>query len=141
MAVIHDEQGRISEASLTRQIMISICQGNTFHRILVVRHIFGDMLFELLQEGLIVLQVTCKSMKSQDTHEDVFVVGQVGHRLDIINMGMLYRQITICISTYKYILVYTGMYGYVLVHTSGDGHEVLSELPHNRISRTLCRIL
>ena len=94
MAVIHDEQGRISEASLTRQIMISICQGNTFHRILVVRHIlwyniFGDMLFELLQEGLIVLQVTCTSMKSQDTHEDVFVVGQVGHRLDIINMGML----------------------------------------------------
>jgi hypothetical protein len=74
--------------------MISICQGNTFHRILVVRHslwynILGDMLFELLQEGLIVLQVTCTSMKSQDTHEDVFVVGQVGHRLDIINMGML----------------------------------------------------
>ena len=94
MAVIHDEQGRISEASLTRQIMISICQGNTFHRILVVRHslwynILGDMLFELLQEGLIVLQVTCTSMKSQDTHEDVFVVGQVGQRLDIINMGIL----------------------------------------------------
>ena len=94
MAVIHDKKGRISEASLTRQIMISICQGNTFHSILVVRHslwynILGDMLFELLQEGLIVLQVTCTSMKSQDTHEDVFVVGQVGHRLDIINMGML----------------------------------------------------
>ena len=94
MAVIHDEQGRISEASLTRQIMISICQGNTFHSILVVRHIlryniFGDMLFELLQEGLIVLQVTSTSMKAQDTHEDVFDVGQVGHRLDVINMGML----------------------------------------------------
>ena len=68
MVVIHDEQGRISEASLTRQIMILICQGNTFHSILVVRHslwynILGDMLFELLQEGLIVLQVTCTSMK------------------------------------------------------------------------------
>ena len=79
MAVIHDEQGRISEASLTRQIMISICQGNTFHRILVVRrslryNIFGG---------------DRTSMKSQDTHEDVFVVGQVGQRLDIINMGML----------------------------------------------------
>ena len=94
MAVIHDEQGWILESSLTRQIMISIYQGNTFHSILVVRHSFwynilGDMLFKLLQEGLIVLQVTCTSMKSQDTHEDVFVVGQVGHRLDIINMGML----------------------------------------------------
>ena len=74
--------------------MILICQGNTFHSILVIRdslryNIFGDMLFELLQEGLIVLQVSRTSMKSQDTHEYVFVVGQVGHRLEVINMGML----------------------------------------------------
>jgi hypothetical protein len=71
--------------------MISIRQGNTFHVILVLRlclrsNIFGDMRFELLQQGLIVLQVTCPSMKAQDTHKDIF---EVGHRLDVINMGML----------------------------------------------------
>jgi hypothetical protein len=74
--------------------MISIRQGNTFHVILVLRlclrsNIFGDMSFELLQKGLIVLQVICPSMKAQDTHEDIFVVGQIGHRLDVINMGRL----------------------------------------------------
>jgi hypothetical protein len=53
------------------------------------------MSFKLLQQGLIALQVTsallltCPSVKAQDTHEDIFVVGQVGHRLDVINMGML----------------------------------------------------
>jgi hypothetical protein len=49
----------------------------------------GDWFFELLQQGLIVLQVTCQSMTAQDTHEDIFVVGHVGHRLDVIDMGML----------------------------------------------------
>jgi hypothetical protein len=48
----------------------------------------GDI-FELLQQGLIVLQVTSPSMKAEDTHEDTFVVGQVGHRLDVFYMGML----------------------------------------------------
>jgi hypothetical protein len=74
--------------------MISIRQGNTFQVILVLRlcllsNIFRDMRFELLQQGLIVLQVTCPNMKAQDTHEDIFDVGQVGHRLDVINMGRL----------------------------------------------------
>ncbi len=95
MLVAHDEQGWIQEACLTWQIIISIRQGNTFHVILVLRlclqsNILGDMSFELLQQGLIVLQVICPSMKAaQDTHEDIFVVGQVGHRLDVINMGRL----------------------------------------------------
>jgi hypothetical protein len=94
MSVAHDEQGWIPEACLTWQIMISIRQGNTFHVILILRlclrsNIFGDMSFELLQQGLIVLQVICLSMKAQDIHEDIFVVGQVGHRLDVINMGRL----------------------------------------------------
>jgi hypothetical protein len=89
MSVAHDEQGWIQEACLTWQIMISISQGNTFHVILVFRlclrsSIFGNMIFKLLQQGLIVLQVTCPSMKAQDTHEDIFVVGQVGHSLDVI---------------------------------------------------------
>ena len=34
-------------------------------------------------------QLPSTSMRAQDTHEDVFVVGQVGHRLDVINMGIL----------------------------------------------------
>jgi hypothetical protein len=67
MSVAHDEQaqqGWILEACLTWQIMISIRQGNTFNVILVLRlclrsNIFGDMSFELLEQGLIVLQVTC----------------------------------------------------------------------------------
>ena len=74
--------------------MISIREGKSFHFILVLWlglrwNILGDMRVELLQQGLIVLQVTCSSMKAQDTHENIFVVGQVGHRLDVINMGML----------------------------------------------------
>jgi hypothetical protein len=74
--------------------MISISEGKPFHFILVwwlglLWNILGDMRVELLQQGLIVLQVTCLSMKAQDTNENIFVVGQLGHRLDVINMGML----------------------------------------------------
>ena len=51
------------------------------------------------------------SMKAQDTHdeEDIFVGGQVGHRLDVLNMSMLYRPIII---KYQYI---TGTYQYIFV--------------------------
>ncbi len=64
-----------------------------FHFILVLRLCLlsiclGDI-FELLQQGLIVLQVTSPSMKPEDTHEDIFVVGQVGHRLDVVYVDML----------------------------------------------------
>jgi len=34
-------------------------------------------------------------METYDAHEDILVVGQVGHRLDILDVGMLFRQ---CIS-------------------------------------------
>jgi hypothetical protein len=44
------------------------------------------------------------SMRAEDTHEDIFVVGQVGHRLDVFYMGM-------------YDQVQAGMYWYVLVCT------------------------
>jgi hypothetical protein len=74
--------------------MISIREGKSFNFILVLwivlrRNILRDTRVEFLKQGLIVLQVTCSSMKAQDTHEKIFVVGQVGHRLDVINMGML----------------------------------------------------
>ena len=49
----------------------------------------GEMIIELLQQGLVVLQVTCSGMEAQDKHEDILVVGQVGHSLDILNLGML----------------------------------------------------
>ena len=93
MTVEHGHTGWM--ACLTWQIMVSISQGNMFHCILVLRlvlriSIVWDLIVELLQQGLIVLQVTCQGMKVQDTtHEDIFVVGQVGHRLDVLNMGML----------------------------------------------------
>jgi hypothetical protein len=35
------------------------------------------------------LQVASMSMEVQDAHEDILVIGQVGHSLDIIYMGML----------------------------------------------------
>ena len=94
MAVEHGNTGWIPEAGLTWQIMISISQGIMFHCILVLRVVLRssvvcDLIVQLLQQGITVLQVTCPGMKVQDTHEDIFVVGQVGHRLDIINMGML----------------------------------------------------
>ena len=74
--------------------MISIREGKSFNFILVLwivlrRNILRDTRVEFLKQGLIVLQVTRSSMKAQDTHENIFVVGQVGHRLDVINMGML----------------------------------------------------
>jgi hypothetical protein len=74
--------------------MISTSQSNTFHCILVLRlvlrsSIIGEMIVELLQQGLIVLKVTCSGMEVQDTYEDIFVVGQVGQGLDVLNVGML----------------------------------------------------
>jgi hypothetical protein len=74
--------------------VISISQSNTFHCILVPRLILRsstiwEIIVELLQQGLIVLQVTCSGMEAQDTHEDILVVGQVGHSLDILNVDML----------------------------------------------------
>jgi hypothetical protein len=64
---------------------------------LCLRSISVGDIFELLQQGLIVLQVTSPSMKVEYTHEDIFVVGQVGHRLDV------------CTCMIRYKLVCTGM--------------------------------
>ncbi len=37
------------------------------------------------------LKVASTSMEAQDAHEDILVIGQVGHSLDIIDMGMLQK--------------------------------------------------
>ncbi len=79
MSVEHGDTGWIPETSLTRKIMISISQSNTFHRILIWRLVLwsiivGAVIVELFEQGLIVLKVACPGMKEQYAHEDIFVV-------------------------------------------------------------------
>ncbi len=73
--------------------LVSISKGKTCHVILVFKFrlglrsiIFWDMSVELLQQDRILIS---PSMKVKDSHEDIFVVGQVGHSLDVLKMGML----------------------------------------------------
>jgi hypothetical protein len=73
------------------------------------------MKINLLEQGLVMLKVACTSMEAQDAHEDILVIAQVGHRLDILNMRMLPKKIL-----YKYIPVHTSTYMYILVHTLMD---------------------
>jgi hypothetical protein len=55
-------------------------------------------------------------METQDAHEDILVIAQVSHSLDILNMGMLPKQ-TVDTSTYKFVQVHTRTY--CNGHTSG----------------------
>ena len=65
------------------------------------------------------LQVTCSGMEAQDTHEDILVVGQVGHSLDVLNIGIVIMiQVSDHEGTYQYIPVHTSTYHFQLVHTS-----------------------
>jgi hypothetical protein len=71
MSVKHGDKGWIQETSLTWQIMILISQSNKFHFILVPRlvlrsSITGEIIVELLQQGLIVLQVSRSGMEAQE---------------------------------------------------------------------------
>ena len=57
-------------------------------------------------------------METYDAHEEILVVGQVGHRLDILDVGMLVKKvyfqiISVCTSIYKYKLVHTSIYEYL----------------------------
>ncbi len=57
-------------------------------------------------------------METYDAHEYILVVGQVGHRLDILDVGMLvnkvyFQIILVCTSIYKYKLVHTSIYKYL----------------------------
>ena len=38
------------------------------------------------------LKVTSTGMETQDAHEDILVIGQVGHSLDILDVGMLHQK-------------------------------------------------
>ena len=68
------------------------------------------------------------SMKAEDTHDDIIVVGQVATDLIFSIWACCKGQSTSSISTYYNIPVRTGMYLYVLVHTSGgpDPHQAHS---------------
>jgi hypothetical protein len=44
---------------------------------------------DILEHGLVMLKVASTGMETQDAHEDILVVGQVGHSLDILDVGML----------------------------------------------------
>ena len=77
------------------------------------------MLVDLLEQSLILLEVPSMCMETYDAHEDNLVVGQVGHRLDILNVTV---QVRTCISDdisgiYRYIHVYTMIYVYIPVKT------------------------
>ena len=57
-------------------------------------------------------------METYDTHEYILVVGQVGHSLEILYVGMLvekvyFQIILVCTSIYEYKLVHTSMYKYL----------------------------
>ena len=63
MSVEHGDKGWIQKTSLTWQ------------RLVLRSSTIGEMIIELLQQGLVVLQVTRTGMEAQDTHEDILVVG------------------------------------------------------------------
>ena len=50
------------------------------------------MELDFLELGLIMLKVASTGMETQDAHEDILVVGQVGHSLDILDVGMLHKK-------------------------------------------------
>ena len=49
------------------------------------------MELDFLEQGLVMLKVASTGMETQDAHEDILVVGQVGHSLDILDVGMLHK--------------------------------------------------
>jgi hypothetical protein len=74
----------------------------------------------LLQQGLIGLQVACTCVKTYDAHEHILVVGKIGNGLEVINMIMLVQSeqnqcihITYIVHT-MYEQVFIGMYIHVL---------------------------
>ena len=73
------------------------------------------MELDFLEQGLVMLKVasTPAGMETQDAHEDILVIGQVGHSLDILDVGMLHQKH----SLYKFMTVHTSTYYYILVRT------------------------
>jgi hypothetical protein len=60
------------------------------------------MHINFLEECLIRLEITSPSMEAQNAHEHILVVGEVCHSLDILDMGMLRKQVQT-----QYVPIYT----------------------------------
>ena len=73
------------------------------------------MRVDFLEQSFIVLEVASTCMETYDAHEDILVVSQVCHCLDILNVGMLVQSKVF----HQEISVYVGIYNDILVHTSG----------------------
>ena len=52
------------------------------------------MSVNFLEQSLISLEVASTCMETYDAHEHILVVGQVGHSLDVLDMGMLVKTCT-----------------------------------------------
>ena len=49
------------------------------------------MELNFLEQGLVMLKVASTGVETQDAHEDILVIGQVGHSLDILDVRMLHQ--------------------------------------------------
>lgn len=67
------------------------------------------MELNFLEQGLVMLKVASTGMETQDAHEDILVIGQVGHSLDILDVGMLHQN-KVYTSSCQYIAVRTSIY-------------------------------
>jgi hypothetical protein len=59
-------------------------------RLLLIRF-WRRMELNFLEQGLVMLKVASTGMETQDAHEDILVIGQIGHCLDILDVRMLHQ--------------------------------------------------
>jgi hypothetical protein len=76
---------------------------------LLLGRITGGMEMNFLEQGLVMLKVASTCMETQDAHEYILIIGQVGHSFDILDVGMLHKTH----SLYQYIPVNTSTYWYI----------------------------
>ena len=96
---MHGDQGWILDPQFTGHIQIAVSKCTSLNLVLIDRplfmlwHITGGIMMEIdfLEQGLVMLKVASTCMEAQDAHEDILVVGQVGHSLDILDVGMLHK--------------------------------------------------
>ena len=76
---------------------------------LLLGRITGGMEMNFLEQGLVMLKVASTCMESQDAHEYVLIIGQVGHSFDILDVGMLHKKYSLSM----YIPVHASTYWYI----------------------------
>jgi hypothetical protein len=100
----------------TGHIVIAVSKCTSLNLVLIDRlllwRITGGMEIDFLEQGLVMLKVASTCMEAQDAHEDILVIGQVGHSLDILDVGMLHKKHNISL-LYQYIPVHTSTYWYI----------------------------